>query len=308
MEVPMDEFEQWPGLPLDKWKDTYETLRLWTQIVGKVRLKQAPLVNHWWNVPFYVTPAGLTTSMMPYGRGGFEVRFDFVRHLLAVDVCGERNESRTMPLSACPVADFYHRFMDLLRSVGIDVQIWTMPQEVETRIPFEEDTAHATYDPEYAQRFWRILVQSERIFQIFRSGYIGKCSPVHFFWGGFDMALTRFSGRPAPPHPPVPFLAHFVVLEAYSHEVSSCGFWPGSGALQEPAYYSYAYPEPEGFKNSEVSPNKAFYSAEMGEYILPYERVRNADDPDGELLVFLQSTYVAAAETGHWDRGSLERV
>jgi hypothetical protein len=300
--------EQWPALPLGEWKETCETLHLWTQIVGKVKLKQASLVNHWWNVPLYVTPAGLTTGMVPYGRGGFEIRFDFVRHLLSVDACGARDESGTMPLSACPVADFYHGFMDLLHALGIDVRIWTVPQEMEKAIPFDEDRTHGAYDPEYARRFWRVLVQSERIFQFFRSRFTGKCSPVHFFWGGFDMAVTRFSGRPAPPHPPVPYVAHFVVLEAYSHEVSSCGFWPGGGAVPEPVYYSYAYPEPEGFKAYPVSPEGAFYSAEMGEYILPYEKVRTSGDPEGELLAFLQSTYVAAAETGHWDRERLERA
>ncbi len=304
----MNRFDEWPRLPLDEWKDTYETVRLWTQIVGKVRLRQTELVNHWWNVALYVTPTGLTTSMIPYGKGGFEIRFDFTRHLLSVDTCGERDESGTMPLSACTVADFYQRIMELLHSMGIDVPIWTVPQEVETPISFEEDRTHAAYDPEYVRRFWWILVRSTTVFQVFRSRFIGKCSPVHFFWGGFDMAVTRFSGRIAPPHPPVPNIAHFVVLEAYSHEVSSCGFWPGSGAIPEPAYYSYAYPEPEGFKDYRVSPRNAFYSAEMGEYILPYESVRRADDPEGELLAFLESTYVAAAETGHWDREHLERT
>ncbi len=300
-------FEQWPSLPLEAWKDTYETLRLWTQIVGKVRLKQAPLINHWWNVPFYVTPTGLTTSIIPYRSHGFEIRFDFLRHLLIVDTTGDRDDSRTMALSASSVADFYHRFVELLRSLEIEVPIWTVPVEVETRIPFEQDRTHAAYDGDYAQRFWRILVQSERVLQIFRSSFIGKCSPVHFFWGGFDMAVARFSGRRAPPHPAVPYVAHFVVLEAYSHEVSSCGFWPGSGPVQEPAYYAYAYPEPEGFKSYKVNPDGAFYSDEMGEYILPYEKVRRADDPDSYLLAFLESTYVAASETGRWDRASLER-
>ncbi len=302
------EFENWPALPLDAWIETYRTLQLWTQIVGKVRLRQAPLINHWWNVPLYITPSGLTTSLIPYGKGGFEIRFDFVRHLLGVERCGEKDESRTMPLAAISVADFYHGFMDILHAVGIDVRIWTHPVECESSIPFEKDRTHAAYDPEYAARFWRILVQSERVFQIFRSGFTGKCSPVHFFWGGFDMAVTRFSGRPAPAHAPVPNVAHFIVLEAYSHEVSSCGFWPGGGAIAEPAYYSYAYPEPEGFGTCRVSPEQAFYSKEMGEYILPYEKVRTADDQDAALLAFLQSTYVAAAEKGRWDRGNLERT
>ncbi len=300
--------EFWPALPLGEWKETYETLHLWTQVVGKVRLRQAPLMNHWWQVPLYVTPTGLTTSMVPYGKRGFEIRFDFLRHLLVVDTCGGTDKSGTMPLSACSVSDFYGRFMELLHSLEIDVPIWTTPVEIGTRIPFEEDRTHAAYDPAYVQRFWRILVQSERVFQTFRSRFIGKCSLVHFFWGAFDMAVTRFSGRRAPAHPPVPYVAHYVMLEAYSHEVSSCGFWPGGGSIEEPAYYSYAYPEPEGFKDYEMDLQGGFYSNEMGEFILPYEQVRLADDPDGRLLNFLERTYVAAAETGHWDRGSLERT
>ena len=303
----MNDPEQWPALPLDAWKETYETVRLWTQVVGKVRLKLAPLVNHWWNVALYVTPTGLTTSMVPYGSGGFEVRFDFVRHLLTVDVCGRTEGSGKMSLAAGPVADFYQRFMEFLHSLGIDVKIWTMPQEMETSIPFEEDRDHTAYDPEYARRFWRVLVQSDRVLQIFRSRFTGKCSPVHFFWGGFDMAVTRFSGRGAPLHPPVPHIADFVVLEAYSHEVSSCGFWPGGGPIAEAVYYAYAYPEPAGFREYPISPDDAFYSRDMGEFILPYEKVRTASDPDNELLAFLQSTYVAAAETGHWDMSRLER-
>jgi hypothetical protein len=206
------------------------------------------------------------------------------------------------------VAEFYGRFMDLLGSLDLEVRIWPVPVEVENPIPFKQDRTHAAYDPEYVSRFWRILVQSDRVFQIFRSRFIGKCSPVHFFWGSFDMALTRFSGRRAPRHPPVPNLAHFVVIEAYSHEVSSCGFWPGGGPTQEPIYYSYAYPEPEGFKGYPVRPTGAFYSSELGEFVLPYDVVRRSKNPDQELLAFLQSTYDAAAETGRWDRVNLERV
>jgi hypothetical protein len=269
-----------------------------------VRLAQTALVNHWWNVVFYVTPTGLTTSFIPYGTGGFEVRFDFMEHRLVVETT---NGTRAMALRAVSVARFYREFMDLLHGLGIDVSIWPVPVEVATRIPFDEDDRHSAYDPDYADRLRRILVQSERLLQIFRARFIGKCSPVHFFWGSFDMALTRFSGRTAPPHPPVPFLVHRVVLEAYSHEVCSCGFWPGGGPVPEAAYYAYAYPEPEGFAMRDVAPEGAFYSKEMGEYILPYEKVRPAQDPDMSLLTFLESTYAAAAETGNWDRVALER-
>ncbi len=296
--------QDWPELPLDAWKETYATLHMWTQIVGKVRLGQTVLVNHWWNVVFYVTPAGLTTSFIPYGTGGFEVRFDFREHRLVVEAT---NGTRSMALRAVSVAEFYREFMDLLHALGIDVSIWPVPVEVETRIPFDEDDRHRAYDPEYADRLRWILVQSERVLQLFRARFIGKCSPVHFFWGAFDMALTRFSGRPAPPHPPAPFVAHRVVAEAYSHEVSSCGFWPGGGPVPEPAYYAYAYPEPEGFAAWNVAPDGAFYAKEMGEYILPYGKVRSAPDPDAYLLTFLESTYAAAAETGNWDRATIER-
>jgi hypothetical protein len=301
-------FEYWPSLPLKDWQDTYATLHMWTQIVGKVRLRQAPHVNHWWQVPFYIDSRGLTTSTIPYGQRTFEVQFDFHGHQLIIHTCGEGETTRSFPLAARSVAEFYGRFMDLLRSLDLEVRIWPVPVEVENPIPFKQDRTHAAYDPEYASRLWRILAQSDRMFQIFRSGFIGKCSPVHFFWGSFDMALTRFSGRRAPRHPPVPNLAHFVAIEAYSHEVSSCGFWPGGGPIQEPIYYSYAYPEPEGFKSYLVRPTSAFFSSELGEFILPYDAVRRSKNPDQELLAFLQSTYEAAAETGRWDRANLERM
>ncbi|OPY64212.1 MAG: hypothetical protein A4E57_03633 [Syntrophorhabdaceae bacterium PtaU1.Bin034] len=301
-------FVYWPSLPLKDWQDTYATLQLFTQIVGKVRLKQAPLINHWWQVPLYVTPRGLTTSAIPHGERTFEVQFDFIDHRLIVHASGEENASRSFALAPYSVAEFYGQFMDTLRSLGLQVRIWPVPVEVETRIPFDQDRTHAAYDPEYANRLWRILVQSERVFQLFRSRFIGKCSPVHFFWGAFDLAVTRFSGRRAPDHPPAPYVAHYVVLEAYSHEVSSCGFWPGGGVIEEPAYYSYAYPEPEGFRDYVVRPESAYYSSEMGEFILPYDAVRLAEEPDKMLLAFLQSTYVAAAETGLWDRTNLERL
>ena len=305
---PIPIFEYWPSLPLEEWQDTYATLHMWTQIVGKVRLKQAPHVNHWWQVPLYVTPRGLTTSPIPYGQRTFEVLFDFNDHRLIVHAFGEGETTGSLPLSARPVAEFYEQFMDLLRSLNLEMRIWPVPVEVENPIPFKQDRTHAAYDPEYARRFWRILVQSDRVFQIFRSRFIGKCSPVHLFWGALDLAVTRFSGRRAPEHPPAPNLAHFVAVEAYSHEVSSCGFWPGGGPIREPVYYSYAYPEPEGFKNYPVRPAGAYYSKELGEFLLPYEAIRRAKDPDQELLAFLQSTYDAAADTGRWDRANLERV
>lgn len=301
-----ESFDPWPSLPLSAWQDTCATLHMWTEIVGKVRLMLSPYENHWWQVPFYVTARGLTTSVIPYGQRAFEIQFDFIDHRLAV--LTSDNGVGTMPLGPRPVAEFYWEFMGLLRKLDLDVRIWPVPVEVENPIPFEEDRVHFAYDPGYANRFWRVLVQSDRVLTEFRSRFIGKCSPVHFFWGGFDLAVTRFSGRAAPEHPPLPNVAHHVVTEAYSHEVSSCGFWPGGGAVPDAAFYSYAYPEPGNFREFPVRPADAFYSTEMGEYLLPYEAVRRAADPDRVLLEFLQSTYEAAAETGHWDRASLERT
>jgi hypothetical protein len=297
--------EAWPALPLEAWEDTYVTLHMWTQIVGKVRLAQAPMLNHWWQVPFYVTTRGLTTSPIPYGDMSFEINFDFLDHQLRVQTSNDT--VRTLVLAPRSVADFYREFMAALSALGLEVKIRTLPVEVQDPIPFEEDDKHHSYDPEYAQRFWRILTQAERVLQAFRCGFIGKSSPVHFFWGSFDLAVTRFSGRLAPPHPGgIPHLADRVTRLAYSHEVSSCGFWPGGGAVPEPAFYAYAYPEPEGFRHHPVSPATAFYSSDLREFILPYEAVRQAGNPDAMLLDFAQSTYDAAADLGGWDRQALE--
>jgi len=297
--------DQWPELPLAEWKDTLATLHMWTQIVGKIRLKQSPLENHWWNVPLYVTPRGLTTSAMPYNERLFQIDFDFIDHLLIIETTN--GSKRMIPLRPQSVAEFYQEMMAALESLNMPVTIWTTPVEVPDRTPFEKDQKHAEYDPEYAQRCWRILVQSSRIFAKFRSRFIGKVSPVHFFWGAFDMAVTRFSGRPAPLHPGVPNCGIFVMQEAYSHEVSSCGFWPGGSLVDEPAFYAYAYPEPEGFKDYPVLPSGAFYDKRISEFLLPYEVVRTSNSHDEVLLDFLQSTYEAAATNGNWDRRALER-
>ncbi|HEY9671129.1 MAG TPA: DUF5996 family protein [Waterburya sp.] len=297
----------WPSLPLAAWQDTYETLHMWTQIVGKIRLALVPQINHWWNSTLYVTPRGLTTSTMPYGTRTFEISFDFLDHHLQI----ETSDGITRRIALVPrsVADFYQDVMGTLHEIGIEVRIWTRPQEVQEPIPFEQDYNHAAYDPEYAQRLWRILVQADRVMTVFRSRFIGKSSPVHFFWGSFDLAVTRFSGRRAPEHPGgVPNMADWVTREAYSHEVSSCGFWPGGGAVVEPVFYAYAYPAPEGFQDYPIQPKEAFYSSQMQEFILPYEAVRQADNPDEILLTFLQSTYEAAANLGNWDRAALERA
>ncbi len=298
--------DPWPTLPLKEWKDTYATLHMWTQIVGKIRLAQTPWVNHSWHVTLYVTSRGLTTSPIPYGQKTFEIDFDFVDHKLVIETSD--GNVRLIDLRPRTVADFYAEVMSSLRSVGIDVAIHTTPNEIPDPIPFEEDTTHASYDADYANRFWRVLVQSDRVFKEFRARFIGKCSPVHFFWGSFDLAVTRFSGRTAPPHPGgVPHMPDVVAREAYSHEVSSCGFWPGGGAIDYPAYYAYAYPGPEGFKDYKVKPKGAFYSNDLGEFLLPYDEVRKSKDPDAALLDFLQSTYEAAADLAKWDRAALER-
>ena len=282
----------WPELPLAEWKDTLATLHMWTQIVGKIRLALTPLENHWWNVPLYVTPRGLTTSAIPYGDRLFQINFDFISHLLLIETTD--GSVKTFALRPCSVAEFYKEIMTTLGSLGMPVTIWTTPVEVQDRTPFEEDQKHATYDAEYAQRVWRILVQSDRVLTKFRSRFIGKVSPIHFFWGAFDMAVTRFSGRPAPKHPGVPNCGLFVMQEAYSHEVSSCGFWPGGGLVDEPAFYAYAYPEPQGFKDYPIQPPKAFYHSGISEFLLPYNVVRTSNSPDEILLSFLQSTYEAA--------------
>jgi hypothetical protein len=295
--------QTWPSLPLAEWQDTYTTLQLWLQIVGKVRLKQSPPLNHCWQSTFYVTSRGLTTSPIPYYDRTFEVHFDFIDHCLKINT--SEGTSEYFHLTPMYVAEFYEQFMELLETLEIEIDIWPCPVEIPNAIPFDDDNTHFAYDPSYAHRFWQIMVHSACVFETFRSRFIGKCSPVHFFWGAFDLAVTRFSGRRAPIHPSVPNLADFVTREAYSHEVSSGGFWPGGGAIVEPFYYSYAYPEPKGFKDSKIT--DAFYSADFGEFVLPYEAVRQAKDPSQRLLSFLQETYEAAAQSGNWDRVNLER-
>jgi Family of unknown function (DUF5996) len=296
-----DRPECWPTLPLDSWQDTYATLHMWTQIVGKVRLGLTPLVNHWWNVPLYVTARGLTTSRIPYGPRAFELRFDFLRHQLVLETTD--GALKTIPLAPRSVADFYAEFMAMLRSAAIEVKIWKMPVEIPNPIPFDEDRVHASYDPVAVEKFWRILLSVDAVFGQFRAEFIGKSSPVHFFWGSFDLAVTRFSGRRAPERPG----ADLITREAYSHEVSSVGFWPGGGDVKDAAFYSYAAPEPQGFKEAVVRPDAAFYQKQLGEFLLMYEEVRKGESPTAALLDYCQSTYKAAARFGHWDRGELER-
>jgi hypothetical protein len=295
----------WPSLPLAEWRETYTTLHLWTQVVGKIRLGLAPMTNHWWQVPLYVTSRGLTTSPIPYAARTFAIDFDFIDHHVVIQTSDGANES--FPLETLSVADFYGEIMDRLRSLDLEFRIWTRPVEIPDPIPFEQDREHSTYDRDYAERHWRVLVQVNRVFTKFRARFIGKASPVHFFWGAFDLAVSRFSGRPAPPHPGVPNVADRVMREAYSHEVSSCGFWPGGAGMEQAAFYAYAYPEPPEFAEAPVRPNGGFYSRELGEFLLPYDDVRQADMPDEMLLDFLQSTYEAAAMGAHWDRAALER-
>ena len=297
-----DRPESWPTLPLDSWKDSSATLHMWTQIVGKVRLALTPLVNHWWNVPLYVTAEGLSTSLIPYGDRAFELCFDFHHHQLVLETSdGMRKNLALKPRS---VADFYQEFMEMLRAAGIQVKIWPVPVEIPNPIPFEQDRVHAAYDPASVEKFWRILLSVDAVFHQFRAGWIGKCSPVHFFWGSFDLAVTRFSGRRAPEKPG----ADAVTREAYSHEVSSVGFWPGSGDIKDAAFYSYMAPEPPGFKEATVRPDAAFYHKEIGEFILMYEDVRKAASPSTLLLDFCQSTYEAGASLANWDRQDLERA
>jgi hypothetical protein len=294
----------WPALPLDAWQETCATLHLWTQIVGKIRMALAPMVNHWWQVTLYVTARGLTTSPVPCGARMLSIDFDFVDHKLIIRTSDGAVEQ--LALEPMAVADFYREVMRRLRALGIEVRIWTMPSEIEDAIAFEQDRAHATYEAAYANAFWRALLQAGRVLQQFRSGFLGKASPVHFFWGSFDLAVTRFSGRPAPAHQgSAPNVANWVMREAYSHEVSSCGFWPGNGGFGQPAFYSYAYPEPAGFSAADIAA-PAFYFEEYGQFILPYDAVRMAERPDEMLLAFLQATYEAAAGLGGWDR-ALER-
>jgi hypothetical protein len=295
----------WPAIPVAGWQDTRDTLQLWTQIVGKVRMANTRLINHWWNIPFYVTDRGLTTSLIPYGNRGFELAFDFLTHQLSITTTD--GDVRMMALAPRSVANFYAEFMGHLDDLGLSTQIWTMPVEIPDAIPFDTDDVHASYDAAAVQDFWRALVQTDRVFVEFRSRSIGQCSPVPLFWGALDLAVTRFSGRPAPPHPGgAPNCGPFVMIEAYSHEVSSAGYWPGGDG--EGFFYSYAYPEPPGFKDEMVRPEAARYDDELGEFVLPYEAVRTAHDPDAVLLEFLESTYVAAATRAEWDRAALERT
>lgn len=297
--------EAWPDLPLAAWRDTCASLQLWTQVVGKVRLARAPMINHWWQVPLYVTARGLTTSPMPDGARTFEIAFDFIAHRLVIQTSDGATDS--LALEPRSVADFYAEVMGRLRALGLETRIWTMPVEIADPIPFERDDIHSAYDPEYAQRFWRVLVQADRVLTAFRARFTGKVSPVHFFWGSFDLAVTRFSGRSAPRHPGAANVADVVTREAYCEEVSSAGFWPGGAGMETPVFYSYAYPAPPGFAEASARPSAAFFSREMGEFLLPYDAVRRAPSPDAMLLEFLQSTYEAAASLGRWDRAALER-
>ncbi len=296
---------RWPALPLADWQQTRDTLQLWTQVVGKVRLANEPPTNHWWNVPLYVTARGLTTSLMPHPTGpSFQIDFDFRAQRLEVATTnGDVGQVRLAPM---PVAAFYEEVMRLLDELGVGTAIWPVPVEIEGAIPFADDSVHTSYEPAQAQRFWLALVEIERVFATFRSRFIGKVSPIHLFWGGLDLAVTRFSGRPAPPHPGgAPNCGPHVMLEAYSHEVSSAGYWPGGEG--EGIFYSYAYPEPDGYRDYPVRPKSAFYDTALGEFALPYEDVRQAEDTSGLLLEFLQSTYEAAATRASWDRPGLER-
>ena len=302
-EIPGD---AWPVLPLDQWRDTCATLHMWTQIVGKTRLALAPMENHWWQVALYVTPRGLTTSAMPFDARTLAVDFDFIDHCLYVRVSD--GATRVIPLAPRSVADFYAAYVAALRSLGVEVRIRPVPVEVATAIPFVEDREHASYDADAAARWWRVTMQADRVLKRFRGRFLGKASPVHFFWGSFDLAATRFSGRRAPEHPGgAPNTPDYVMREAYSHECSSCGFWPGGELLPEPAFYSYAYPQPPGYDQGRARPDGSYYSRELREFILPYEAVRGAASPGEALLEFAQSTYELAADLGRWDRAALER-
>ncbi len=291
----------WPSLPLEQWKDTCTTLHMWTQIVGKIRAEFTPLINHWWNVPLYVNARGLTTSLVPYGDRPFELSFDFLAHELVLQV----SDGRRVALPLCPmsVAMFFQKVMDMVRSSGIEVRIWPMPVEVPDPVPFDQDDKHSSYDPEAVRKFWKILLNVQSVLGEFRSSFIGKCSPIHFFWGSFDLAVSRFSGRRAPERPG----ADAVTREAYSHEVSSVGFWPGSGNIADPAFYSYTAPEPLGFRDWPVRPAAARYDKQLGEFILMYDDVRTSASPSATLLDFCRSTYEAGATLGKWDRNALER-
>jgi len=300
-EYAISKDESWPPLPLGEWKETCDTLHMWTQVVGKVRLELSPHLNHWWEVPLYVTARGLTTSPIPCMRGIFEVQFDFISHELAVITSW--NEARRIHLYTRTVADFYREFFDILGALGIRADIWPMPVEVPNPIRFDQDVLHSRYDPAYVHRFWRLLVTLDTIFKEFRARFLGKSSPVHFFWGSFDLACTRFSGRRAPERQS----ADKITKEAYSHEEISAGWWPGGGAVADAAFYAYAAPEPSGFRQAVVRPAQAFYHAELGEFILAYQDVQTAADPRAVLLEFLQTTYDAGATLGNWDRAALDK-
>jgi hypothetical protein len=294
----MSVFDLWPPLPLHEWQDTYRTLHMWTQIVGKVRMALTPPLNHWWHVTLYVNPRGLTTGPVPYEAGIFEIQFDFQNHELSIS--NSEGASVSRPLRAESVADFYNGIFKILPTLGISTEIDLKPQEVPDAVPFDRDTAHCSYDAEYAQRFWRILVSSSKVFERFRAKFIGKCSPVHFFWGSFDLACTRFSGRLAPPR------RGAISGPAYSHEVCSAGFWPGGGAIEGPAYYSYTIPQPPGLESQIVRPAAAGWNTQLSEFILMYDDVRRAQSPEQDLYEFLESTYEAGARLARWDRAALE--
>jgi hypothetical protein len=301
----MSEVRSWPALPVADWRGTRDTLQLWLQIIGKIRMSNTPLMNHWWNVPLYVTATGFTTSLMQHQSGeAFQIDLDLRAHTL--DITTVSGCRRSMPLQPGPVSVFYADLMAHLDSLGVGTHIWSMPVEIPDAIPFTDDDQHTSYDPEQAQRFWLALTRMLPVFEEFRSGFVGKSSPVHLFWGALDLATTRFSGRVAPPYQgSFPNLAPQVMLEAYSHEVSSCGYWPGGG--EEGVFYGYAYPTPQGYADQPVQPAEATWNDQFGEFVLPYEVVRTARDPDETLKTFLNSTYVAAANTAHWERRLLER-
>lgn len=292
--------DRWPALPLTEWKDTYATLHMWTQVVGKVRMALAPPLNHFWHTALYVNTRGLTTGPVPAGSRCFEIQFDFRRDVL--EIATSEGALRSLPLAPHSVAQFYGDLMGALRGLGIEVAVNPIPQEVPAPIPFDKDTTHASYDGEYARRFWRILLSTQAVLQKFRSGFVGKCSPVHFFWGSFDLCVTRFSGRRAPPRPG----ADFITREAYSHEVSSAGFWPGGSGVEGPAFYAYTVPAPAGLDKQKIRPAAASWNAQLGEFILMYDEVRAAPDPESTLMEFLQSTYEAGANLAGWNREELE--
>ncbi len=301
----MSERRGWPTLPSDDWVDTLDTVHLWTQVIGKIRMVQSPWINHSWGVTLYVSPRGLRTSLVPFDSEGFEWEFDFVEH--HVDLTTTRGYHRTIPLVPMTVAAFYAMVLDAMDAVGMPVTIDPMPNEIADAIPFQDDTVHAAYQPDHIHAWWRAVLQSARVFTRFRAGYWGKASPVHFFWGGFDLAVTRFSGRTAPPHAGgIPNFPDDVAREAYSHEVTSAGFWPATRVAPTPIFYAYAYPTPDGFAEAVVNPPEAFWLAELGEFALPYDAVATADDPDAYLMSFLESTHAAAADLAGWDRAQLE--